>query len=215
MRKYFLTGCDSNTEWQLPWFIHNFHQHCDEDLVIADFGMTDKMHEFAKQSSIQVMKCQSNGWFTKVEAMLKLRTLYQGSYCWLDTDCEVRADPSSIFNWVEPNKLTMVIDHPWSKRRPELGHWYNSGVVAFQNSPLILEQWYAECKTGRHVGDQEALHSMMGGDIMKKTIHISEAPHKFNVLRIDLIDNTAPANPIIMHWTGQKGKLEIRKQMGL
>lgn len=56
---------------------------------------------------------------------------------------------------------------------------------------------------------------MMGGDIMKKTIHISEAPHKFNVLRIDLIDNVAPPNPIIMHWTGQKGKLEIKKQMGL
>lgn len=215
MRKYFLTGCDSNTEWQLPWFVKNFHHHCDEDLVIADFGMTERMLEFAQENSVQVMKCKSNGWFTKVEAMLKLRTLYQGSYCWLDTDCEVRADPSSIFNWVEPNKLTMVIDHPWSKRRPEMGHWYNSGVVAFQNSPLILEQWYAECKTGRHVGDQEALHSLLGGDLMQKTIHICEAPHKFNVLRIDIIDNNVPKNPVIMHWTGQKGKLEIKKQIGL
>jgi hypothetical protein len=215
MRKYFLTGCDSNTEWQLPWFVNNFHTHCDEDLIIADFGMSSQMRNYAEENSVGILECESNGWFTKVEAMVKLRTTYSGSYCWLDTDCEVRGDPSTIFKWVEPNKLTMVVDHPWSTRRPELGHWYNSGVVAFEGSPNILNEWYKECKTGKHVGDQEALHHMLGGDIMKKAMYISEAPHKFNVLRIDLIDNKVPENIVIMHWTGQKGKLEIRKQMGL
>ena len=215
MRKYFLTGCDKNTEWQLPWFIQNFHQHCDEDLVVADFGMSAQMRQYAEESSNYVMDCEPNRWFTKVEAMIKLRSMFTGGYCWIDTDCEVKADPSTIFRWVEPNKLTMVIDHPWSKRRPELGHWHNSGVVAFEGTPQVLLDWYKECKTGNHVGDQEALHAWLGGDIMKKAIHIIEAPHKFNVLRIDIIDNNVPENPVIMHWTGQKGNLEIRKQMGL
>ena len=213
MRKYFLTGCDRNTEWQLPWFIRRFHANCDEDLIIADFGMSYEMRRHAEQSCTHVLDCGRDGWFTKVEAMQRIRRELQGGYCWLDTDCEILGDPSSIFQYVEPNKLTMVIDHPWTKRRGDKGVWYNSGVVAFEGSPPILDYWAAECKTGKHVGDQEALYSWFDGDIMKKAIHISEAPHKYNVLRIDILDNAVPKNPVIMHWTGQKGNLEIKKKI--
>ena len=42
-----LTGCDSNTEWQLPWFIEKFKKYCrgtDCKLAIADFGMTTEAY---------------------------------------------------------------------------------------------------------------------------------------------------------------------------
>ena len=39
MSNVFMTGCDHNTEWQLPWFIENFERYNDTKLVIADFGM--------------------------------------------------------------------------------------------------------------------------------------------------------------------------------
>jgi hypothetical protein len=42
---------------------------------------------------------------------------------------------------------------------------------------------------------------------------IADVPHRFNVLRIDHIDNNVPSNPVIMHWTGEKGNDEIRGQM--
>ena len=58
-------------------------------------------------------------------------------------------------------------------------------------------------------GDQEALHAIIGGDPMRKMMMLELAPHRFNVLRIDHIDNTVPKNPVIMHWTGEKGKDEI------
>jgi hypothetical protein len=46
MREVFLTGCDEKTEWQLPWFIHNFREHNpDGRLVLADFGMSDYMFQ--------------------------------------------------------------------------------------------------------------------------------------------------------------------------
>ena len=39
----FITGSDSNTEWQLPWFIENYYQHNDIPLRIVVFGLSDKM----------------------------------------------------------------------------------------------------------------------------------------------------------------------------
>ena len=209
----FLTGCDLHTEWQLPWFVTNFKEHTDASLVIADFGMSPEMLDWAKQQT-EVMPCQSNGWFTKVEAMIKMGKMFGNEqFCWLDTDCQVMSDPSNISRYVQPEKLTMVIDHPWSSRRPHLGHWYNSGVVAFESTPNILSTWHQECLTGSHVGDQEALYSWLGGDFMKIATYISEAPHRYNTLRLDLIDKTAPEKPTIMHWTGAKGNQEITRQM--
>ena len=39
MSNVFVTGCDHNTEWQLPWFLENFERYNDTKLIIADFGI--------------------------------------------------------------------------------------------------------------------------------------------------------------------------------
>ena len=54
---------------------------------------------------------------------------------------------------------------------------------------------------------------MMGGDPLKELTHLVELPRIYNTLRLDLQDNTAPKNPKIVHWTGPKGKDQIRKMM--
>jgi hypothetical protein len=77
----------------------------------------------------------------------------------------------------------------------------------------MLTTWKNEAAKGNYVGDQEALHGYIAGDLMRRISTVAEAPHKYNVLRLDLLDNNVPKNPVIMHWTGQKGNLEIRKQM--
>lgn len=197
LSELFITGCDSNTSWMLPWFKDNFFKHNpDANLHVFDFNE------------------MGNGWFCKPDAMVKASKMAD-KVCWLDTDCEVRSDITGIFNLTEPNRLSMVEDQPWSKRRGET--WHNSGVVAFQQKPVILNHWYLETtmiteNTNPMFGDQDVLHSIVRTGLNRQ-IHINTIPKKWNTLRLDLLDGTEPPDVKIMHWTGKKGKDVIRKQM--
>jgi hypothetical protein len=197
LSKLFITGCDKNTRWMLPWFESNFYKHNpDADLHVFDF---DEM---------------GRGWFNK-PVVMRQATEMADKICWLDTDCEVRADITPIFDLTDPNRLTMVADQPWTMRRGET--WHNSGVVAFQNRPLVLDHWAEEAimmveDRGPMFGDQDILHELVR-EGLKREIHIRTIPKQWNTLRLDLTDHTAPPNIKIMHWTGRMGKDEIRKQM--
>lgn len=193
--KLFITGCDSNTSWMLPWFQENFYKHnSDAQLFVYNFDA------FAPEQK---------GWFKKPAAMVDASK--KAKYvCWIDTDCEVRGNIENIFDYVEPNKLAMVEDVPWTKRREE--KWHNSGVVAFQDMPAILRKWKEHVSTTPIVGDQEVLHLLLRQGMMR-LMHITDLPRKYNVLRLDLQDGSAPKDIKIMHWTGEKGKEHIRQVM--
>lgn len=207
LSKLFITGCDSNTEWMLPWFVENFKKHNpDANLVIYDFGMEVSYYPELRKS---LRGNYSEGWFKKPAAMLAASKLAD-NVCWLDTDCHVQGPIEDIFNYVEPNKLAMVEDVPWSKRRGE--KWHNSGVVAFNNVPNILSEWAAAITRDPQVGDQEVLHLLVR-EGMRRMIHITDLPRKYNTLRLDVVDGTVPSDMVVMHWTGKKGKEEIRKMM--
>lgn len=204
--KLFITGCDKKTEWLLPFFYNNYLKHNDTPMMVFDFGMSP---EVAQAMDAVPVKGQDQGWFKKPKAML-MATKYADQVCWLDTDCHVQTNISDIFNYIEPNKLCMAIDQPWTKRRGET--WHNSGVVAFRSRPNILDEWATAVATNPEVGDQEVLHQMVRGG-MRRMIHITDLPRRYNTLRLDVIDNTVPKDVAIMHWTGQKGKDHIRKLM--
>jgi hypothetical protein len=199
----FITGCDHKTQWQLPWFVENFKKHNSKaELLIFNFGMTENPFPDISVNH----NSQDKGWFKKPSAMMKA-SLTADKVCWLDTDCEVRTNIEDIFQYTEPNKLCMVEDVPWSKRRGET--WHNSGVVAFEGTPTILSDWATRVSYYPQVGDQEVLHSMLS-DPLKRMIHIKDISREYNTLRIDLLDNTAPKNIKVMHWTGAKGNDHIR-----
>lgn len=210
----FITGADYRTEWMLPWFIDNYYQHNETPLRIIDFGLSEEMRtRFLDQTYVDFASPASH-WFKKPSAMIEA-TKYADNVCWLDSDCEVRGDISDIFSHIQPNKLSMVEDQPWSTRRGET--WHNSGVVAFKNVPVVLRHWSQEATMmmedrGPMYGDQDILHELVRPGI-NRMIHIHSMPKKYNTLRLDLLDNTAPAEIKIMHWTGKKGKEEIRNQM--
>jgi hypothetical protein len=199
-KRVFITGCDSNTRWMLPWFEHNFKKHNPNAILhVYDF---DK--EFLSESH----------WFKKPSAMLDA-SRRSSRVCWLDTDCEVRENIESIFDYTVSNKLSMVEDSPWSLRRGET--WHNSGVVAFQGRPGILREWVMQIKNLKEVphkmfGDQDVLHGILRAEL-QRMVYIRDLPKKFNTLRLDLTDNKAPKKISIMHWTGAKGKEEIKRQM--
>ena len=214
MLEVFLTGCDKNTEWQLPWFVHNYRKHNTTPLVVADFGMSKEMREIEGIDLVIDVKSEAKGWFKKPRAMLDATKL-DGvkKVCWLDTDCQVFGDISPIFDLTVPFKIGMVEDRPWTKRRGEYGAWYNSGVVVWEGKPNILRAWAEQCINDGWVGDQETLYAMMGGDEIMKMSIIEPLPHKYNTLRLDYVDNIAVKNPLIVHHTGKKGKEVIKEQI--
>jgi len=203
----FITGCDVNTEWMLPWFVENFRKHNpNAKLMIFDFGMEGSHFPELRKS---LRGNQDKGWFKKPAAMISASRIAK-KVCWLDTDCHVKANIEDIFDLTEPNKLMMVEDKPWTKRRGE--KWHNSGVVAFEDRPNILDEWASAVAINPKIGDQEVLHRLVR-EGMRRMIHIHDLPRKYNTLRLDLLDDTAPDNISIMHWTGPKGKDEIRRMM--
>lgn len=195
MKNLFITGYDSNTNWMLTWFLKNHKQHSNTPILAYDFD------EFKAPIS------GTKNWFKKPFAMLDAASKAD-KICWIDLDCHVKSNPDKIFTYIEKNKLAMVEDVPWSKRRGR--KWHNSGIVGFSGKPKILEDWaFTVSMNTTEIGDQEVLHSMMTDDL-KRIINITDLPREYNTLRIDLMDGTAPENPIIMHWTGAKGKEVIR-----
>ena len=209
----FVTGCDENTEWMLPWFIHNYKKYNNTPIVIVDFGMSVKSREWCKDNFhkvIDIVKMSNvRSWFMKPGAMIVASELSKKT-CWIDTDCEVLGDISSIFNYTEPNKLSMCEDKPWIKRRNEL--WHNSGVVAFEGLPKILHAWDTQCAVNQIVGDQEVLHFMLK-DPMLKMMNVITMPNKYNCLRLQIEDGMDIPDKLIMHWTGPKGKAIIKEKM--
>ena len=202
----FLTGCDSNHEWLLPWFIKNYKKHCKKPLIFADFGLSDLGRAVVRENVHAVMdltQVEERGWFKKPLSMFKCPAK---KTVWIDTDCEVKDNIDDIFNLLEPQKLSMVEDKPWTKRRAH--KWHNSGVVGFIDKPTILGQWMTATKKNvDQIGDQEVLDKILSP--ITKISKISDLPNEYNVLRLQLTDGYT-GKIRIMHWTGQKGKEVIR-----
>ena len=210
----FITGCDEKTEWQLPWFLENYFKHNNTPIAIGNFGMSDEMvrwcetksHAFCLMHHDQIGQYEK-AWFLKPAAMLKAPGK---KVVWLDTDCQVMSNLDHIFRILVPNKLNMVMDRPWLKRRKE--EWFNSGVVGFIGKPEILHKWAKQVEDTPNVGDQEVLHSML--DPLNRQIYIHELPNKWNWLRLQIEhDNEDSNDKKIMHWTGAKGNDRIKGLM--
>lgn len=216
VKKSFLTGCDLNTEWQLPWFIENFIENSVGILQIADFGMTDDMLDFiehhprfGKQLYILNFETKLEGWFKKPRALYEA-TNNGFCVCWLDTDCQIDGDIDSIWKHFESGRMGMVIDRPWTRRRPDNGEWYNSGVILSDRNQT-LTSWMNSCEKSQEESDQYILYHMHTP--IERISKIYPIPHEYNTLRLDYIDNVAVENPIVIHHTGKKGNDVIRQQM--
>lgn len=191
--KLFITGSDSNTRWMEKWFVQNFSWH----------NPGSKIHIYNFDTDFH----NSSGWFKKPDAMIDAAKKAD-SVCWIDIDCEVLGSLDDLWEYLEPNKLGMVEDKPWTTRQGST--WHNSGVVAFQGTPDILKSWKGACVRTKQRGDQEVLHTLLP-DPLTRMSHITNLPNRYNVLRLQHIDNTLPRNPLVYHWTGHKGKEHIRK----
>ena len=212
----FLIGCDKENEWMLEWFIRNYtkHQHKTK-FVFADFGVSQRIKNFVDGNGLFMARIKmeipplQKTWFMKPEAMWFAPVK---ECVWIDIDCEIKENIDGIFDELVRNKLNMVEDKPWTKRRGET--WHNSGVVGFIDKPNILKMWAQECKRGLHgqVGDQEVLHHMIPNPIMRLNA-INDLPNEYNVVRLQTDHDNYKGKIKVMHHTGAKGKEKIRSQM--
>ena len=219
-----LTGCDKNTEWQLPWFVKNFNKFCagtDCKLAVANFGMTESTRkDIESRVDFVIDFVGDGGWFNKVKLFYTTHQFFgpDANICWLDTDCELKRCPT-IFQLHRGQQVHDGCRPPLDRERFPLdpqgncGPWYNTGVVAYRGRPQIIIPWLKECETGNHRGDQEALYNILNQDPGMRFANIAEVSHRYNVLRLDLLQDRVPDDPCVIHWTGQKGKEEIKRQM--
>lgn len=205
----FLTGCDSTTEWMMGWFLTNLKKNTQQPIIFADFGVKDiEAIKPYVHAIIDMTKTEEKGWFKKPKAMMHCPSY---KTVWLDSDIEVLGDIDKIFDLLEPNKLNMVKDKPWSTRfQTEM---YNSGVVGLVDKPYILSLWIKEIKDNPSRGDQETLHAML--DPLQNLTYINGLPNKYNFLRLQFENDgqKIPKDCIAVHWTGQKGKDRIRESI--
>lgn len=209
--KVFVTGCDANTEWMLPWFLTRYKKYNKTPIFFANFGVTEMglnnvsalCHEF-----IDLTKTKDKGWFKKPNAIIEA-TKRANKVCWIDTDCEVLGDLSGVFEYTVPGKLAMAEDRPWSSRRGET--WHNTGVVAVESKPIILDEWADAVRRNPTIGDQEVLHSILRQD-MRRITYVADLPQEYNWMRLLLVDGQDNKRKKIMHWTGEKGKQHIREE---
>jgi len=211
--KAFITGCDHTNEWMMPWFVENYKKHNTTPLIFADFGVSDINKIKSLHNFHAIMNAQSNdevkGWFKKPKIMCSSPA---EKTVWIDTDCQILTNIEDIFDLLEPNKLNMVEDKPWTLRRGTNGPWYNSGVVGFIGKPMILRNWAEWVKNTTESGDQEVLYAKL--DMMQKLTYINPLPNEYNWLRLQLEhDDQDSWNKKIIHWTGHKGKLKIKEMM--
>ena len=205
----YVTGCDNTQEWMLPWFLKNFKKNNNKPLIFANFGITDLTMQIVRENVHAVMdltNTEEKGWFKKPLSMLKSPSK---KTVWIDTDCEVRENTDDIFDLIEPEKLLMAKDEPWIWRRGHL--WHNSGVVGFQDKPVILYQWVKAVKQNPLDGDQEVLDKILSP--ITKIKYIKDLPNKYNVLRLQLEKDGYGGEVKIAHWTGQKGKIKISEMV--
>lgn len=209
----FITGCDAKTAWMLPWFVENFRRwHPEADLLVYSFDGNDVAAGLNVHT--QSIGLAHRGWYNKpfaIERAMKIAS----RVLWLDTDCEVKGDLRPVLEMIQPGKLSMVEDRPWTTRHKET--WYNTGVVGVMGLGYdeIVREWVQQCALSSqspNSGDQQILHSILRQG-MNRLRFVSELPRKYNVLRLDVLDGTADPNPVVMHWTGQRGKDVIKEQL--
>ena len=206
----FVTGCDEKHEWMLEWFFKNYKKHMEDvPLIFANFGLTPEGLKLVRENVHAVMNLKTfdeKGWFKKPMSMIKSPSK---KTVWIDLDCEIRDDIRDLFDILQPNKLNMVEDKPWTTRGQEL--WHNSGVVGFIDKPPILYQWAKAIRDDPVQGDQEVLHLMLNP--ITKIAHINDLPNEYNVLRLQTEVDGYGGAIRVMHWTGQKGKDKIKAML--
>jgi hypothetical protein len=224
--KCFITGADHNFQDMVIWWANNIRKYDKEtDIVVYDFGMSkewiericksgliSKMIRFGPRKEGKPQCC----WFKKPRAMRKAPYEYK---CWIDVDCEVLANITEIFDYVDGTNMALTNDPCRTRERGDPNpKWFATGVNVVKGDPKILKIWDKWCLPGDHGinvqkyrGDQEVLHVLLSTGTLHESV--VEMPMDYQWLRIQLARGEDNINKKIIHWTGPAGKAHIRNNL--
>lgn len=189
MNQGVIVGCDANQENLLLFFWLNYRLHNAFPITFMDFGMSSQAKAWCQERGLvipieetllanphQLFEGQTTyrlslaehrlAWFKKPLAFSK--SPYDKTL-WLDLDCLVRGNLSSLFKAFNPKEGFYMMKEPkesliaFRKEGIPLpsDSLYNSGVVLFCKKHFLIEKWIEACKeTPSARGDQEVLTSL-------------------------------------------------------
>lgn len=199
-----LVGTDKTQEWLLPWWWERYSAHNTLPVAFVDFGMSDEARQWceARGQCLDApapfaltphthfaedkrrrweARCGDSIWHFRA-AWFRKPTAFQRTpfdiTCWLDLDCEVRCNLSSLFGELDDADLAMAPEPAYVQQKDDAYGFllpgevsYNSGVVVFRKGAKILREW-VELARGCNelfISDQNAL---------SRAIYLHEPPFK-------------------------------------
>ncbi len=168
-----IVGCDQQQEWMLPWWWKHYSTHNNLPVVFIDFGLSPQASQWCQlrgkvipllfspplksraELNLETVarwetafgtnfwKARSS-WFKKPLALL--HTPFEKTL-WLDVDCEVKSDLSSLFSGFTTD-LSLTSEPEFCQQhllahslREPTETIYNSGVILYRHGCPIILRW--------------------------------------------------------------------------
>ena len=203
-----VTGIDNNREDIIEWWIDNaLKYNKTEKIGVWDLGMSSACrkklkHKYKQVWFSEIIVSSQIGWYYKVHCV---KESPEQSVVWVDSDCQILTDISDIFHLVPSGQIGLTRD--W-----ERSNWWQTGVIAVNDRPSLLDTWHKRLWTPNEYGelirgDQEALNALVGTGEHKQIV---ELPQEYQWLRMSLNKGRKSDNMKVIHWTGPAGKKFIK-----
>lgn len=236
----FITGSDKALEWLLPFWLMHLRTYHRNHITIVNFGMgvdilrwlrgkadvlnlTISEDLFEKRSSfpirygnedaplVELYQRKRKAWFTKPFAML--HSPYRRTV-WLDADCQVNGDISSLFSFAENETgvaMGLEAEHKMQAKiedgvlKPG-GKLFNSGVIAYLHGAQLIQKWAQAVieDEGVFLGDQDILSYL----IDQANLPVPVFSRQYNWLMNEWGVNDEAR---VLHWAG-RAKIYLAKQ---
>lgn len=233
-----LTGCDINYEWMLKWWWSHYAKHNQYPVAFCDFGMSKSAQIWCASKGTLIKS--PNYFFKELPPSMKVkwqdlypekvhskRTIWFKKPCsllstpfehsiWIDIDCEVMQNLSSLFEQFTQVDFALCLDVPNAiaiRREKKIlfddEKAYLTGVIAFQRSSPLLAKWVENClkRNQEFFSEQDALN---------RTIY----ELKYRVQFLDARFNYGPCykcpkpeNLVIYHHLFTRGKNRILQSL--
>jgi hypothetical protein len=233
-----LVACSEAQEWILPWWWRHYSAHNTLPVLFVDLGLSPQGREWCEERGTlahlpallpnlkprealdpSLVKVWENAfgnslWSSRPHWVKKPFALLQTPFektLWLDLDCEVRQDLTSLF-FKPVDDIALVPEEPQGAQAFLLMHGllergevcYNSGVIYYRHGSLAIQDWAEQSFTRGDCffGDQNLLSRLL--------FEKGERPEPLSQLYNWRPSSGENPDAIILHWVGDVGKAYIQ-----